>query len=547
MADRSETNRERMLRTLGELKMERSSWDTHWMELAKNVLPRAGRFTASDRNRGDRRWNAIYDSTATDCQATLQAGLRSGMANESSPWVRLQTPDKDLNRSAPVREWLSDVTDLMLRIFARSNTYRAMDNTYDELGVFGTSAKIVYDDFENIIHFDPLTAGEYAIAADFRGNVNTIYREFEVPVAALAKEFGKEKLSRAAKDLLDRGNYGAWIPIVHAIEPRENRDYFSKSAKDMPYASCYFERGVAADEDHYLREGGFRQFPALVSRWATRGRDIYGESPAMRALGDIHQLQHEQMRKAQAIDYMTKPPLQGPPSQKNREFSLMPGGYTVVDAMSAGNQVRPMWDVSLRLDYLLTDIQDIRERIRNAWYTPLFSLFANLDKSQMTATEIAARNAEKLLLLGPVVARLIHEEFSPLIELTFARMVETGILPPPPPDMHGVTLDVEFISPLALALRAVGANTADRFIMTMGQLFLMKPNVADKLDEDEWADAYADMIGLDPSMIVADDKVAFIRQARAQQMQQAQTAAMAAPAKDFATAAKTVNEAAAIS
>lgn len=544
----NEPSRTRLMRRLSELKNERSSWDSQYQELARYVLPRAGRFTTTDRNLGDRRWNNIYDSTATDCQGTLQAGLRSGMANESNPWLRLQTPDKMLNRQATVRQWLSDVTDLMLRIFAKSNTYRAMDSTYDELGVFGTAAKIAYDDFKNIVHFDPLTAGEYAIAADFRGTVNTIYREFDVTVAALAKEFGRENLSQGTRNMLDRGHLSAWVSIVHAIEPREDRDYRKKDAKNMAFASCYFEtgRGDLAGDGGYLRESGFKSFPALVSRWMTRGRDIYGESPSMRALGDIKQLQLEQLRKAQAIDYMTKPALQGPPSLKNREASILPGGYTAVENSGAGGGIRPQWEPRLDISHLMIDIQDIRERIRNSYYTPLFSLFANLDKGQMTATEIAARNAEKLLLLGPVVARLIDEEFSPLIELVFARMVETGILPPPPPEMHGVTLDVEFISPLALAMRAVGANTADRFVQSLGQVFLMKPSVADKLDEDEWADAFADLIGLDPTMVVADDKVALVRKARAQQMQQAQMAAMAQPAKDFATAAKTANEATAV-
>jgi hypothetical protein len=40
------------------------------------------------------------------------------------------------------------------------------------------------------------------------------------------------------------------------------------------------------------------------------GNDIYGSSPAMDCLGDVKQLQHEQLRKAQAIDYQVNPPLQ---------------------------------------------------------------------------------------------------------------------------------------------------------------------------------------------------------------------------------------------
>jgi Flp pilus assembly CpaE family ATPase len=51
------------------------------------------------------------------------------------------------------------------------------------------------------------------------------------------------------------------------------------------------------------------------------------------------------------------------------------------------------------------------------------------------------------------------------------------------------------------------------------------------------------MLGVDPSLIVADDKVALIRKAKAQQQQVAQLAAMAPAMKDMAGAAKDLSQA----
>lgn len=77
---------------------------------------------------------------------------------------------------------------------------------------------------------------------------------------------------------------------------------------------------------------------------------------------------------------------------------------------------------------------------------------------------------------------------------------------------------------LAQAQQAVGTNSIDRFVGTLGQVVMLKPDVADKLDSDHWADAYGDMLGIDPEMIVPADKVALVRKARAEQAQkQAQT------------------------
>jgi hypothetical protein len=91
-------------------------------------------------------------------------------------------------------------------------------------------------------------------------------------------------------------------------------------------------------DDKPLRESGFKRFNVLAPRWDVSGGDIYGNSPAMEALGDVKQLQQEQLRKSQGIDYMSNPPLQLPTSLKNREVNRLPGGVTYRD--SAGQATR---------------------------------------------------------------------------------------------------------------------------------------------------------------------------------------------------------------
>ena len=522
-----------LLRRWGDLKTERSSWMAHWQELSTFMLPRSGRYVASDRNRGNRRHNNIYDSTGTRAIRVLAAGMMAGMTSPARPWFRLATPDPELNKLAPVKIWLADVTRLMLAVFAKSNTYRALHSTYEELGLFGTSAKVVMDDFTNVIHHQSLTTGEYAIATDFKGNVNTLYREFEKPVVEVVREFGFDRCSVAVQNLYSNNNLGAWVPIVHAIEPRDERDLKSRRATDMAWRSAYFEAG--GNDDKLLRESGFEDFPALCSRWGVSGGDIYGNSPGQEALGDVKQLQQEQLRKGQGIDYKTKPPLQAPSSMKNSEVDMLPGGVSYYDGAQPTGGIRNAFEVTLDLNHLLEDIRDVRERIRGAFYADLFLMLSQQPgDGRMTATEVAERHEEKLLMLGPTVERLHNEELNPLIESTFVRMLKAGMLPPPPPDLHGVGLQVHFISMLAQAQRAIGTNSVDRFVGNIGVVAQLKPGVLDKLDEDVWAEEYSDMLGISPSLIVASDKVALIRAGRAQAQQAAQQAAMANSAADTA-------------
>lgn len=518
-------DRPKYLARWGYLKTERASWFTHWQEISTRLLPRAGRFFVQDRNKGNKRHNQIYDSTATQALSVLAAGMMSGMTSPARPWFRLTTGDDDLDAYPPVKVWLDQVSRLMLKIFQSSNTYRALHTMYEELGAFGTGVSIMSDDFRSVIHHHPLTAGEYALTTDWRGDVTTLYREFQKTVAQIVKEFGYKACSPTVQNLYDRGNLEAWITLIHAIEPRADRDPSKSDPLNMPWRSVYFE--IGGNQQHCLRESGFKRFPVLAPRWVVRGGDIYGESPAMTALGDINQLQHEQLRKAQGIDFQTKPPLQAPTSMKNRDVEMLPGGITYVDSANPHGGIRSAFEAQINLNYLLEDIRDVRDRIRGCFFADLFLMLANQADTRMTATEVAERHEEKLLMLGPVLERLQNELLDPLIENTFDAIIDAGITPPPPEELQGRPLNVDLIGMLAQAQRAVGTNSIDRFVGNIGAVAQFKPEVLDRFNADRWVEIYSDSLGLDPQIVVPADQAQAIREQRAQAQAQAQQAALA--------------------
>ena len=532
-----EHGRERYLQRWNALKSERSGWVTQWQELSRFILPYNGRFMTTDRNKGDRKFNQILDSTGTRAVNTLGAGMMAGMTSPARPWFRLATPDPELMKFHPVKQWLHDSTRIMLDVFQRTNTYNTLHTVYRELGVFGTAASFVMPDFDKLIRHYPMTVGEYALATNFRGEVEAMYREFDCTVGQMVKEFGYENCSANVRSLYDNHRLDKWFTVIHVVEQNYDRKPGLLDNSNMAWKSVYFEQG--SDNDKFLSQSGFKRLPIVAPRWETLGGDVYGTSPGMIALGDIKQLQHQQKRKAEAIDYKTRPPLQVPSSFRNHEADLLPGGLTYVDASSPQGGIRSIWEVNIDLQHLLIDIQDVRERIRGAFFADMFLMLANNDHGRMTATEVAERHEEKLLMLGPVLERLHNELLDPLIEITFDRLVEADLLPPPPQELEGVELQVEFVSMLAQAQRAVGVNASDRFVMTLGSIAQMKPDVLDKLDADKWADQYADQLGVDPSIIVSGEQVALIRQQRAQQQQAAQAAEMA---QSMATTAKTASE-----
>lgn len=501
------------------LKNERASWFAHYMEITTYFLPRNGRYFTSDRDKGHRRHNAIYDNTGTRALRTLSAGLMSGLTSPARPWFRLGPHDPELVKSANVRVWLDDVTRVMLSIFQKSNTYRALHSAYEELAAFGTAAIVVEEDFDDVIRMYPLTTGEYCIATDARGQVCTLYREFDKTVSEVVKEYGMENCSTRIKNMFNSGNLDAWVTLIHAIEPRADRDPSKADPQNMAWSSITYEAGT--NSDTVLRNSGFKRFKALCPRWQVAGGDIYGNSPAMEALGDAKQLQHQQLRKGQVIDYQTKPPLQVPTSMKNIDIETLPGGISFVDTASQGGGIRSAFEVNLRLDYLLADMQDVRGRINGAFYADVFTMMSNNVDSRMTATEVAERHEEKMILLGPVLERLQNELLDPLIEITFDLMLEAGLVPPPPEELQGQELSVELVSMLAQAQRAITTNGTDRFVGNMISVAQAKPQVLDNFDEDAWAADYSDKLGVDPSMLRSPEAVAQLRAERAKQQQAA--------------------------
>lgn len=339
--------RSRILTRKNALWNERASWDSHWRDIATYQMPRAGRFIQTETNDGRRKTNSILDNTAVFAHRTLAAGMMSGMTSPARPWFRLGLSDKDLMEYAPVRDWLFQVADMMRQVFQSSNTYNTLHQCYEELGAFGTWANFVQPDFDNVIHHYPMTVGEYALSTNDKGVVDTVCRQMQMTVGQLVKQFGLAKCSTAVKNLYDRGTFDSWVPILHMVQPRADRDSTKRDSVNMPFSSVYFE--PASDSQEYLSESGYKRFPGLCPRWVVTGNDIYGRSPGMDCLGDVKQLQHEQLRKGQAIDYQVNPPLQIPTMYKDQAAKRLPGGVMYVDAAGPGGGVRSAFDVTLRL------------------------------------------------------------------------------------------------------------------------------------------------------------------------------------------------------
>ena len=535
------TTREAVMRRLSALKTERATWMEQWREINTSLLPRTGRFFATEENKGHRR-DDILDDTATAALTTLGAGMQYGQTSPARPWVRIETADPDLMESAEVSLWCDKVTRLILMVFARSNTYNTLHSMYEELGAYGVAASIVLPDYENIIQHTPLTIGEYTLATNSKNQVDTLGRELQMTVAQIVEKYVaggpplREKsgswdwsiVSPTVKNLFDNHQMDSWVRVQQLIEPRRYRNPSKRDPKNMAWRNVVIEEGVNSDK--VMHEGGFLRFPVVAPRWQVSGNDVYGSScPGMRALGGMKQLQFEHMRKAQAIDFQVNPPLLLPSSLRNQESDFLPGGLTYYDPQGTNTgKVESAFNVQLNLQHLLLDVNDQRQMINTAFYADIFLMMDRLQGIQpRNQREVEERHEEKLLMLGPVVERQQNELLGPLIDITFDALSQAGALPPIPEQLQGHDLDFKYTSVLAQAQRRASMAGVDRIVGAVASIAAAKqdPSVWDKVDTDVIIDKAAGYEGVDAEMIRGKEDVQKLREARAQAQQAQQQAA----------------------
>ncbi|HDK5277906.1 portal protein [Klebsiella pneumoniae] len=535
----AETLKEQLQKQQAQLTNDRSSFDPHWRELSDFINPRGSRFLVTDVNRDDRRNTKIVDPTATLAARTLSSGMMSGITSPARPWFKLATPDPDMMDYGPVKLWLEVVQRRMNEVFNKSNIYQSLPLLYASLGNYSTGAMAVLEDDSDVIRTMMFPIGSYYMANSARGSVDTCFRKFSMTVRQLVMEFGLNNVSDSVKGMWDSGNYESWIEVIHAVYPNIDRDTAKLNSKNKPVKSVYYE--VGGDSDKLLRESGFDEFPIMAPRWEVNGEDVYGSScPGMIALGQVKALQLEQKRKSQLIDKATNPPMVGPSSLKNQRVSLLPGDITYIDQVTGQDGFKPAYLVNPNTADLLADIQDTRQIINSAYFVDLFMMLQNINTRSMPVEAVIEMKEEKLLMLGPVLERLNDECLNPLIDRTFSIMARKNLLPPPPDVLQGMPLRIEYISVMAQAQKSIGLSSLSSTVGFIGQLAQAKPEALDKLDVDQAIDAFAEMSGISPTVIVPQEQVEQVRQQRAQQQQQQQAMAMGMAA---AQGAKTLSEA----
>jgi len=497
------------------IKSNRSQWEALWQSCADYCLPQKAIITQT-RTPGTKLRTDIYDSTAIQSAQVFAAGLHSYLTNPSSRWFALGMKNKKLMNDFEVKGWLKECEDGIFDCLNSSNFNQVIHEDYIDFGVFGNSTLYEEEDPEDVITFFVRPVSEVYFLANDKGKIDTVYRCFTFTARQAYQKWGANA-GQKVLDLIEAQKVEELVTFLHIVLPREERDVKKRDARNMPFSSLYVEPTTRK----ILSEGGYEEFPFFIGRAYKVSDSEYAYSPASLVLADIKMLNVMSRDILEAAQKTLNPPIILPhdgyllpfkTSAKAINYKLSDNPDDKVETLQLNREI----SLSLEME------NQRRMTIQRAFFVDLFLMLASLPEKDRTATEITERVNERMLILGPILGRLMHEKLDPIITRTFNILLRNNKLPPPPDILQGQEYKVDYISPLAKAQKASETKSLTDLLIVVKAIAEIDTSVIDSINLDKTIKKIAE-ISYVSDVLRSDDEVKEIRQARLQQAQIQQT------------------------
>lgn len=325
-----------------------------------------------------------------------------------------------------ISDWYNKCTEITNNELSDSNFYTTLQEVYTDRCLGGTGACYIGGDETKPLHFVHVPLGSFAIAEDAHGTVNMLVRKFRYTPQQAASQWGLENLPEHVREAYSdlQRRYTEKIEFVHLVRPREDG---IKGAQDIPEEMREYE-GIYADTRNYhvIQREGYFEFPYLVTRFLKGNDSAYGVAPGLGVIPIIRQLMKlERLLDTQA-EVATFPRVLQLAGQ-NRQVDMRAGGITTITPDEASLGYPREWGTQGRYDIGLDRIKAKVEIINQAYYVNMLNAISSVDR-QMTATEINARESEKVLAFSPSFTLFIAD-FRPAMRRIISILYRKGLLP----------------------------------------------------------------------------------------------------------------------
>jgi len=514
-----------------ELKARKNLWLDHYQLIGENIRTRKQNFT-SLQEPGAFLNRQLFDGTAIKANDIMASALIGNLWPNGAKTIKI-IRSRNISDSDANRKYYQFVTEEMTEVMdnTKAGLAVALEEYFKDQGAFGTSGIAVFEDDTDInvpIIYKAWDVKSMSIDEGRSGFVDTVYHEREITIRRAVKEFGVENLSAKSREAFADGKGDDKIVILHAIEPRVERDPNKFGNKDMPIASIHIE----SKADKIIRESGFEEMPINVSRFAKALGEIYGRSPGMAALPDILEINAVKEALMVAIEKQLDPPL------AVLDDGKLGGG--IIDT-SAGalnvfkisgrldkstNPITPLFTVG-ELKSAENLVNQLKQSITEHFYIDRLLDFNN--ETRMTFGEVQIRNQLRSASLGTIFSRQEAELFVPMVERTFnillkkkrlgvipdsiehRNLLKAGVVNPILiPEEIAVAMvkgeeifKIKFISPAKRMMQAEEANGILIVWDAAASIAQGVPGVYDNLDADESIRRVSEITGV-PLTVVRD-------------------------------------------
>jgi hypothetical protein len=474
---------EQVIDNFNVLKGDRGIWEDHWQDLLDYIVPRKSDINSTN-TPGRKKGQGLFDSTAMNSAEFLAGELHGLLTNSNQEWFELTAGQPELDRIAHVKTYLQKLTTSMHRVLNNTNFQTEVHEVYLDLVSIGTAIMTAEDDDDAIVRFRTRTIKEVYLKENSKGVVDEVYRTFEWTARQIVQEFAKgvkEDDAVAITKIVGKKVYKAFkendakkFEIIHAVYLENVTE---KKAK--PFMSQH----VLVIDKIELRVNGFRLFPYITPRWTKASGETYGRSPGMNALPEAKTLNAMMKTIIIGAQKTVDPPIQIPDEGFVMPFKTAPAS---INYYRAGSQdvAKPIYN-DTRIDFGFQMVQDKRIQIKEAFFVDKLSL---TQSDRMTTVEVNQRVEEQVRLLSPILGRQLPEFLRPVVERTLDSMirkdVDGDLIGEVPPELAGITLDVQYVSTIAVAQRVSQGQNMLRALQASEPFFTLAPSSADVMDPE---------------------------------------------------------------
>jgi len=505
-----------------DMKQTRANWERMWQEIAEYMIPQRADFTVKQSS-GEQRREKIYEGTAVRALERSAAGLHNTLTSSAVPWFHLKV-QRALQEDRDVQLWIEEAERRLYDVFASpdSNFHPALHEFYLDLVGFGTGILYVVDEPGMGPRYRSYFLGQCFLMQDNLSRVDGVLRVYEHTARQLVQEYGEEGVPESVLRSYNSKDENKKFECLHCVKKRRNHDVNAVGNLNMPWMSVY----ILMDQKHVLRESGFEEFPYIVSRWSRNSEELYGRGPGTSALPDVKMINLMEKVGLKALQKVVDPPLLVPDDGFLNPVRTQPGGLNYYRAgLGRDDRIIPL-QTGGRLDLNESKIGQVRESINKTFFLDLLELpgptAADGDVMRFSATEINARQRDRLSVLGPIVSRQEVEFLAPMVMRTLGVMESNGMLSPAPPALMNADFRVEYANPVSISMRTGELNSIAQLIQFLLPIAQIDPSVVQRFNTGRIAELGAEILRVPPSVLRTEEEMQELmlaqRQAQEEQM-----------------------------